>query len=296
MKPILILGLGNPLQGDDGIGCRVAEDLEQGALLATTPTRDDVEIMDGGTPGVGLLNFLQGRKRVIIVDAAEMGVAPGEFRRFTPEQITLTGSAQRFSLHRSGVADALALAQELRIELPEIICFGVQPASVEWRAALSPPVQAAVPQVIEAVLNELSGHPEEFTMANEKILIIDDDDDLVLAMRLPLQAAGYKVSRAANGEEGLEKVKEVKPDLIILDVMMDSTTAGFQVSLALRSPDPHSEYKAFSKIPILMLTAIHTTTSMRFGPDQEYLPVDAFLEKPIEPSKLLEQVRKHLKK
>ena len=133
-------------------------------------------------------------------------------------------------------------------------------------------------------------------MANEKILIIDDDDDLVLAMRLPLEAAGYKVSRAANGEEGLKKVKEVKPDLIILDVMMDSTTAGFQVSLTLRSPDPKSEYTAYSKIPILMLTAIHQTTPMRFGPDQEYLPVDAFLEKPIEPSKLLEQVRKYLKK
>jgi len=133
-------------------------------------------------------------------------------------------------------------------------------------------------------------------MANEKILIIDDDDDLVLAMRLPLEAAGYKVARAANGEEGLKKVKEVKPDLIILDVMMDSTTAGFQVSLTLRSPDPNSEYKAYSKTPILMLTAIHQTTPMRFGPDQEYLPVDAFLEKPIEPSKLLEQVRKYLKK
>jgi len=133
-------------------------------------------------------------------------------------------------------------------------------------------------------------------MANERILIIDDDDDLVLAMRLPLEAAGYKVARAANFEEGLKKVKEVKPDLIILDVMMDSTTAGFQVSLTLRSPDPKSEYAEYSKIPILMLTAIHQTTPMRFGPDQEYLPVDAFLEKPIEPSKLLEQVRRYLKK
>ena len=132
--------------------------------------------------------------------------------------------------------------------------------------------------------------------SQSRILIIDDDDDLVLAMRLPLEAAGYKVARAANFEEGLKKVKEVKPDLIILDVMMDSTTAGFQVSLTLRSPDPKSEYAEYSKIPILMLTAIHQTTPMRFGPDQEYLPVDAFLEKPIEPSKLLEQVRRYLKK
>lgn len=132
-------------------------------------------------------------------------------------------------------------------------------------------------------------------MANEKILIVDDDDDLVLAMRLPLEAAGFKVSRAANGDEGLKKVKEVNPDLIILDVMMDTTTAGFQVSLALRSPDPQSEYKAYSRIPILMLTAIHQTTPLRFGPDKDYLPVDAFIEKPIEPNELVAQVRAHLK-
>ncbi len=132
-------------------------------------------------------------------------------------------------------------------------------------------------------------------MANEKILIIDDDDDLVLAMRLPLEAAGFNVSRAASSEEGLRKVKEVNPNLIILDVMMDTTTAGFQVSLALRSPDSKSEYAAYRHIPILMLTAIHQTTSLRFGPDQDYLPVDAFIEKPIEPKKLIEQVRAHLK-
>ena len=133
-------------------------------------------------------------------------------------------------------------------------------------------------------------------MANEKILIIDDDDDLVHAMRLPLEAAGFKVSRAANGDDGLRKVKEVKPDLIILDVMMDTTTAGFQVSLALRSPDPASEYKAFSRIPILMLTAIHSPSPLRFGPDQDYLPVDAFVEKPIDPEELIKMVRKFLAK
>lgn len=132
-------------------------------------------------------------------------------------------------------------------------------------------------------------------MANEKILIIDDDDDLVLAMRLPLEAAGFQVFRAANADEGLQKVKAIKPDLIILDVMMDTTTAGFQVSLTLRSPDPQSEYAAYSQIPILMLTAIHQTTPLRFGPDKDYLPVDAFIEKPIEPKKLIDQVRAHLK-
>ncbi|MBP2680302.1 MAG: two-component system, OmpR family, alkaline phosphatase synthesis response regulator PhoP [Candidatus Krumholzibacteriota bacterium] len=133
-------------------------------------------------------------------------------------------------------------------------------------------------------------------MANEKILIIDDDDDIAHALRLPLEAVGYSVTRAASGAEGLQKVKKVKPDLIILDVMMDSPTEGFHVSLTLRSPDPASEYKAYSKIPILMLTSIHTTTSLRFGPDQNYLPVDAFIEKPIEPADLLKKVREYLSK
>jgi len=133
-------------------------------------------------------------------------------------------------------------------------------------------------------------------MANERILIIDDDDDLVHALRLPLEAAGYRVSRAASGNEGLQKIKEVNPDLIILDVMMDTTTEGFHISLALRSPDPQSEYKEYRRIPILMLTSIHTTTTLRFGPDKDYLPVDAFMEKPIEPAELLKKVREHLAK
>ncbi|MGE5262287.1 MAG: response regulator transcription factor [Acidobacteriota bacterium] len=133
-------------------------------------------------------------------------------------------------------------------------------------------------------------------MANEKILIIDDDDDLVLTMRLPLEAAGYKVFREASSDAGLQRVKAVNPDLIILDVMMDTTTAGFQVSLALRNADPGSEFAAYKNVPILMITAIHTTTPLRFAPDQDYLPVDEFIEKPIDPAALLRHVREHLKK
>jgi len=133
-------------------------------------------------------------------------------------------------------------------------------------------------------------------MANEKVLIIDDDEDVVLAMRLPLEANGYKVFRAASGAEGLQKVKEVNPDIILLDVMMDTTTEGFQVSLRLRSQAPDSEFAAYKNVPILIITAIHTTTPLRFAPDQDYLPVDAFIEKPIEPDVLLARVRESLAK
>lgn len=123
-----------------------------------------------------------------------------------------------------------------------------------------------------------------------KILVIEDDPDMVVAIRMPMEAHGYEVIAASTGEEGLQKVKEVEPDLIILDVMMESTTAGFQVSLQLRSPDAESPYAAYRHVPILMLTAIHTTTSLRFGPDEAYLPVDDFVDKPIDPDELVEKV------
>jgi len=129
-----------------------------------------------------------------------------------------------------------------------------------------------------------------------KILIIDDDPDMVLAAQMTLEAAGHEIFTAANGSEGLDKVKEIKPDLIVLDVMMDSTTEGFQVSLNLRSPDATSEFKEYRDIPIIMLTAIHTTTPLRFGPEDDYLPVDVFLDKPLDPDLLSAKVEELLAK
>ncbi|MDZ4165838.1 MAG: response regulator [Smithellaceae bacterium] len=132
-------------------------------------------------------------------------------------------------------------------------------------------------------------------MAN-KVLIIDDDDDIVFTMRLPLEAHGYEVFHAANRQEGLQKIKEVNPDIILLDVMMDSMTAGFELSRTIRNPDPASEYAAYREIPIVMITAIHAAASLRFGPDKGFLPVDAFVEKPIKSEELLSKVREHLGK
>jgi CheY-like chemotaxis protein len=117
---------------------------------------------------------------------------------------------------------------------------------------------------------------------------------MVMAIRMPLEKNNYEVYEASTGEEGLRQVKEVEPDLIILDVMMETTTAGFQVSLQLRSEDPKSEYAAYRDIPIVMLTAIHTTTSLRFAPDEEYLPVDVFLDKSVDPDKLLSTIKQLL--
>ncbi len=123
-----------------------------------------------------------------------------------------------------------------------------------------------------------------------KILVIDDDPDMVLAVRMCLEGAGHIVNSAPGGKEGLEQLKKERPDLIILDVMMETQTEGFQLALKLHSPDPTSAFAEFRDIPILMLTAIHSTTPLRFEPDIDYLPVSLFVDKPIDPDDLVRKV------
>lgn len=127
-----------------------------------------------------------------------------------------------------------------------------------------------------------------------KILMIDDDPDIVMATRIPLEAKGYDFHTASDPGEGLEMIKALEPDLIILDVMMESATDGFQLSLKLRDRSPESDYAAYRNIPILMLTAVHTTTPLRFEPNEDYLPVDAFLDKSTDPDELLVTVERLL--
>ena len=123
-----------------------------------------------------------------------------------------------------------------------------------------------------------------------KILIVDDDPDIVLAVRMSLEAEGHEVIEAVSGADGIEKIKSEEPDLIILDVMMETKTEGFQLALKLRSQDPSSEYIQYKNIPILMLTAIHSTTPLKFEPDIDYLPVEIFVDKPIDPDDLVGKV------
>ncbi|HNY10060.1 MAG TPA: response regulator [Candidatus Wallbacteria bacterium] len=133
---------------------------------------------------------------------------------------------------------------------------------------------------------------------SKKVLIIDDDPDIVETMKMVLESKDYTVESAVNGTEGLAKVKTFNPDVIILDVMMDSVTEGFQVSYKLRSVEPNSEYAKWAKTPIIMVSAINTTSHFKYSPqtDSDFLPVDEFLNKPIEPEALISTVEKCLAK
>ncbi len=163
----LIVGLGNPLRGDDGVGVRVTQ------LLAERCLPGDLEVVDGGTQGLSLVNILEDRQRVIVVDAADMGRLPGEFVRFVLEEARLLGEEEgRFSVHGAGLHEALLLAQALGILPDQVVLFGVQPARVGWEVGLSPEVEAALPGLVAAVLREArtGGQPgqERSAMAFER--------------------------------------------------------------------------------------------------------------------------------
>ena len=114
-----------------------------------------------------------------------------------------------------------------------------------------------------------------------KILVVDDDPDTVEAIRMVLEKAGHQVDSAHNRADGMAAI-EKKPDLLILDVMMEEQDDGITMVQDARK-------KGFKK-PILMLSGISKVTGYSFGRDEEILPVDVFEEKPIEPKALLAKV------
>jgi hydrogenase maturation protease len=146
----LVIGLGNPLRGDDGIGMRIAD------LLSHCTLPDGVEVVRGGTGGLELVNWMEGWHRVIIVDAAEVGQVPGGFVRFTLDEGSLLGDDRHLSIHAAGLREALLLAEVLGVLPKEVIVYGVQPARLDWDDTLSPEVEAAVPKILNSVLGELS--------------------------------------------------------------------------------------------------------------------------------------------
>ncbi len=148
----VVIGLGNPMRGDDGVGIRVIE------ALAGLALPDGVEVVDGGTQGLGIVSLMEGRQRVIVVDAADVGRAPGEFLRFTPAEANLLGDDQHLSVHGAGLRDALLLAQVLQVLPDEVVILGVQPANLDWDDDLSPEVEAAIPQIVACILDELEAH------------------------------------------------------------------------------------------------------------------------------------------
>jgi hydrogenase maturation protease len=148
---ILILGIGNPLMTDEGVGVRVAE-----ILMGSYELPEGVEVIDAGTMGLGIINLFRDRDLVIVVDAVDnTGHEPGTVVTMTPEQ--LAPAQVMHSLHDMRFPNVLEAAALTGVE-PEAICVGVQVASMEqWVMELTPAVEEALPAAVAAVLDILAG-------------------------------------------------------------------------------------------------------------------------------------------
>ncbi len=144
----LVLGLGNLLLSDDGLGVHAIDRLRKDPRVDSSVT-----LLDGGTQGLSLMPHLSGFPRLLVIDALDVGEAPGTLVRF--EGKALDGLPGKATVHQLGFAD-LMIAMKLLGESPEeVVVLGAQPLSTEWGVELTPPVQNALLSLLDLVIEQL---------------------------------------------------------------------------------------------------------------------------------------------
>jgi hydrogenase maturation protease len=146
----LVLGLGNILLGDEGVGVRVVERLQE---LYEFP--QEVQVLDGGTLALDLLPYVEESGRLLVIDALEMGAEPGAIARLEGDEVPAFLSV-KLSPHQMGLADLLAAARLRDLFPKQLVLWGVQPAELKPGLVLSSPVAAQVDVLVDRVLAELS--------------------------------------------------------------------------------------------------------------------------------------------
>jgi len=147
-KRIVILGVGNLLLSDEGVGVHVANKLMEMDLPS------GVEVIEGGTDGFRLMNVVMGADRVVVVDAVKGGGEPGSIYRFDIDDVPSSPESYKTSVHQIGILEVIHLSEFIG-KPPETTIIGVEPKSLDMSMELSPEVQDKVPRIIELVLEEV---------------------------------------------------------------------------------------------------------------------------------------------
>ena len=150
--PILILGIGNILLRDEGVGVHTVRAME------STPLPDGVELLDGGTAGADLLDSISERDKLIVVDALDADVPPGTILRLAPEDLAADPS-NSMSLHEFGIAATLRMARGLNCGPCQVTILAIKPQDTRCGLELSPEMRQWLPRIVEAVLREIAARP-----------------------------------------------------------------------------------------------------------------------------------------
>lgn len=270
---ILILGYGNPGREDDGLGPEIVEELEKLQLPGLTLDADYQLSIEHAAD-------LEQADKVIFVDAAVKGPEPFQLKRLEASR------SIEFTSHALGPESVLAICEDTYQWRPEALLVGVRGYSFEFAEGLTEKAQqnrGKALELIKLLIDQWRGK----NMAGETektILIIDDDPDIRKATRIVLESAGFIVGEASTGEEGLKTAQKIKPDAILLDLMMETVDAGSKVSTQLKEGGFTS--------PIFLLSSVGD--AVRYNIDAQELGLAGIFQKPIDHKTLLSTLKAEL--
>jgi hydrogenase maturation protease len=144
----MVLGLGNLVHSDDGVGVHAIHQLQRDVRVPA-----GVALLDGGTQGLGLIPHISGFSRLLVIDAVHAGEPPGTLLRFTGN--SLQGLPGKATVHQLGFADLMVAMQLLGDSPEEVVVVGIEPVTTEWGAELTRPVLETLPFLLDAVIEQL---------------------------------------------------------------------------------------------------------------------------------------------
>jgi hydrogenase maturation protease len=272
-RRILILGYGNPGRQDDGLGPAIVDAIERLELPAVAVEADYQLVIEHAAD-------LAEADAVVFVDAAAAGPEPFEVKRLEPSL------AIEFTTHTIGPESVLAICEDTYGCRPEAVLVAVRGYSFEFAEGLTEGARRNESEALEFIkllIDQWRGK----NMAGETgktILIIDDDPDIRAATRIVLESAGFVVGEASTGEEGLKTARKIKPDAILLDLMMETVDAGSKVSTQLKD--------AGFEAPIFLLSSVGD--AVRYNIDAKELGLAGIFQKPIDHKTLLKTLKAEL--
>jgi len=273
-KPILIYGYGNPGRSDDGLGPAFAESIEKfGLSFVETDANYQLNIEDAVE--------IAGRELVLFVDATVEDVEHFVVKKVIPDK------GISFTSHLIKPETVASLCENIFGFMPEIWVIGIKGYDFEYGEGLTPEAKLNLEKTLDFIkllLHQYEG--KTMGKQNQKtILIIDDDADLRASIRIVLEAAGFSVGEAAEGEEGLKIAEKIKPDAIIVDLMMETVDAGSKLSTSLKE----SGYDG----PIYLLSS--AGDAVRYNIDAKELGLAGIFQKPINHEVLINTLKTKLK-
>ena len=154
IKPTIVVGLGNPIMADEGIGVVLVEELSKLAAAGKLPD-ETVEYYDGGCGGMYLLHTIAERKKAILLDCCLMGAEPGTIRRFTPDDVNSVKQMAHLSLHEVDILKVIELARQIGQCPEEIVIFGIEPVNITQQTHLNDAIAEKIPDYIAAIEAEI---------------------------------------------------------------------------------------------------------------------------------------------